>query len=187
MAPLPLQLEIALMDLGADVKAVGLELIEPESREPVRGSEAARAWAAVLQALAGDEPWALDFFSHGHRVREHCSRHGIKYRDTGPRSLVVVPPEPEELEALFARFEGETFGVRAGGPLATGDAALEPDLARRGVDAYHPVYSNYLFCAVCDFKNGFLTLLTNRLWASEVIRRVRPALDGLPVAISRPH
>jgi len=175
------------MDLGADVKAVGLELIKPESREPVRGPDAARAWAAVLTALAGDEPWALDFFSHADRVRDFCVRHGISSRDTGPRSLVVAPPGVESLEALFTRFEGETFGVRAGGPLATGDAALERDLARRGVDAYHPAYGKYLFCAVCDFENGFLTLLTNRLWASEVIRRVRPALDGLPVSISRPH
>jgi hypothetical protein len=185
--PLPYQLEIEPMDLGADVKAVGLELIKPESREPVRGPAAARAWAAVLTALAGDEPWALDFFSHADRVRDYCVRHSVGYRDASPRSLVVAPPEAEELEGLFARFEGETFGVRAGGPLATGDAALEPDLARRGVDAYHPAYGNYLFCAVCDFENGFLTLLTNRLWASEVIRRVRPALDGLPVSISRPH
>jgi len=184
---LPYQLEIEPMDLGADVKAVGLELIKPESREPVRGPAAARAWAAVLVALAGDEPWALDFFSHADRVRDYCVRHSIGFRDTGPRSLVVAPPGVESLEALFARFEGETFGVRAGGPLAAGDAALEPDLARGGVDAYHPAYGNYLFCAVCDFENGFLTLLTNRLWASEVIRRVRPALDGLPVSISRPH
>jgi len=185
--PLPFQLEIEPMDLGADVKAVGLELIKPESREPGRGPDAARTWAAVLTALAGDEPWALDFFSHGDRVREYCSRHGIAFRDANPRSLVVVPPGAESLEALFTRFEGETFGVRAGGPLATGDAALESDLARRGVDAYHPAYGNYLFCAVCDFENGFLTLLTNRLWASEVMRRVRPTLDGLPVSISRAH
>ena len=187
MEPLPFQLEIEPMDLGADVKAVGLELIKPESREPVRGPDAARTWAAVLTALAGDEPWALDFFSHADRVRDFCTRHSISFRDTGPRSLVVAPPGVESLEALFTRFEGETFGVRAGGPLATGDAALEPDLARRGVDAYHPAYGNYLFCAVCDFENGFLTLLTNRLWASEVIRRVRPALDGLPVSVFRPH
>ena len=187
MEPLPFQLEIEPMDLGADVKAVGLELIEPESREPVRGPDAARTWAAVLTALAGDEPWALDFFSHADRVRDYCSRHGVRFRDTSPRSLVVAAPDAELLEALFARFKGEIFGVRAGGPLAAGDAVLDIDLARRGVDAYHPAYGNYLFCAVCDFENGFLTLLTNRLWASEVIRRVRPALDGLPVSISRPQ
>jgi len=187
MESLSTQLEIEPMDLGADVKAVGLELIEPESREPVRGAEAARTWAAVLTALAGNESWVLDFFSHGNRVREYCSRHEITFRDTSPRSLVVFPPHLQELEGLLARFEGETFGVRAGGQLAAGDAALESDLARRGVDAYHHAYTNYLFCAICDFENGFLTVLTNRLWASEVIRRVRPALEGLPVSVSRPN
>jgi len=184
--PLPVKLEIEPMDLGADVKAVGLELIGPESREPVRGTEAARTWAAVLTALANGEPRVLDFFSHGDRVRDYCSRHGITFRDTSPRSLVVLPPGLPELESLLVRFEGETFGVRAGGPLAAGDATLEGELARRGVDAYHHAYTKYLFCAICDFENGFLTVLTTRLWASEVIRRVRPALDGLPVSVSRP-
>ena len=47
--------------------------------------------------------------------------------------------------------------------------------------------ANYFFCAVCDFENGFLTLLTNRLWASEVIRRLRPVLDELPVEVARPQ
>ena len=37
-------LEVEPLDLGADVKAIGLELIEPENREPVRGIEAARIW-----------------------------------------------------------------------------------------------------------------------------------------------
>ncbi len=187
MEPLPTQLEVEPMDLGADVKAVGLELVNPEDREPVRGPEAAQTWAAVLTALAGNETWVLDFFSHGDRVRDYCARHTIPFRDTSPRSLVVLPPGLPELEGLLARFEGETFGVRAGERLAAGDAALESDLARRGVDAYHPVYTHYLFCAVCDFENGFLTVLTTRLWASEVIRRVRPALDGLPVSVSRPN
>jgi len=36
------------MDLGSDTKAVGLELIETESREPLRGEEAASIWAAVF-------------------------------------------------------------------------------------------------------------------------------------------
>ena len=185
MDPLPVQLEIEPMDLGADVKAVGLELIKPESREPVRGTEAARTWAVVVAALANGEPWVLDFFSHGDRVRDYCSRHGITFRDTSPRSLVLIPPNLEALAGLFARFEGETFGVRAGGPLAAGDASLEGELAQRGVDAYHHAYSNYLFCSICDFENGFLTVLTTRLWTSEIIRRARPALNGWPVSVSR--
>ena len=180
-------LEVEPLDLGADVKAVGLELVERESREPVRGAEAARVWGAVLAVLAGAEPWALDFFSHLDRLRDFCRLHDIAYREAAKRCIVIAPPRAEPLVALLQRFEGETFGVRAGTLLASGDAALEGDLARRGVDAYHHVCANYFFCAVCDFENGFLTLLTNRLWASEVMRRVRPVLDGLSVAVGRPQ
>ncbi len=187
MEPLAYRLEVEPLDLGADVKAVGLELVDRESREPVRGADAARIWGAVLPALAGADPWALDFFSHLDRLRGFCRLHQIAYREAARRCIVIASPAAEPLAALLGRFEGKTFGVRAGGPLASGDAALEGDLARRGVDAYHPLFANYFFCAVCDFENGFLTLLTNRLWASEVIRRVRPVLDGLPVEIARPQ
>jgi len=38
----------------------------------------------------------------------------------------------------------------------------------------------------CDFENGFLTLLTEKLWTSEVLRRVKPAVAGLPVEVARP-
>src|SRR5574337_1222900 len=168
-------LEVEPLDLGADVKAVGLELIEPESREPVRGADAARIWSAVLPALAGAEPWALDFFSHLDRVRDYCRLHNIAYREAAQRCIVIAALEAQPLAELLTRFEAEAFGARAGGRFTSGDAALEGDLSRRGVDAYHHVFTNYFCCGVCDFENGFLTLLTNRLWASEVIRRVRPA------------
>jgi len=180
-------LEVEPLDLGVDVKAVGLELVERESREPLRGADAARVWGAALAVLAGAEPWALDFFSHLDRVRDFCRAHDIAYREAAKRCIVIASPGAEPLGQLLERFEGETFGARAGAPLASGDAALEGDLARRGMDAYHPVFANYFFCAVCDFENGFLTLLTDRLWASEVIRRVRPALDALSVAVARPQ
>jgi hypothetical protein len=91
------------------------------------------------------------------------------------------------LPELIERFAGETFGARAGSLLAVGDAPLEGELARLGVDAYHAVFRNYLFCAVCDFENGFLTLLTEKLWTSEVLRRVKPAVAGLPVEVARPQ
>ncbi len=178
-------LEVEPLYLGADVKAVGLELIDRESREPARGADAARIWAAALPALAGAEPWALDFFSHLERLREFCRGHEIAFREAANRCVVVPPPGAEALAELIERFAGETFGVRAGEPLLSVDTALENDLARRGVDAYHPVFANYFFCAVCDFENGFLTLLSNRLWSSEVIRRVRPVRDGLLVGIAR--
>src|SRR5579862_9815477 len=148
------KLDIEALDLGEDVKAVGLELVEAdENREPVRGADAARVWARVLPATAGQEPWALDFFSHIERVRGYCEAHKVDYRPATQRSIVIPVPKPEILEALLERFEGETFGARAGGALASGaehDSGLEAELARRGVDAYHTAFSRYTFCGICD-------------------------------------
>jgi hypothetical protein len=181
-------MEVEPLDLGADVKAVGLDLMEVESREPARGSDAARIWAATLGVLPGTEPWALDFFAHLERVREYCLLHDVAYEEKSlGHSLIIPAPSRESLVGLVERFAGETFGVRAGVLLTAGDYAVEGDLPRMGVDAYHPVFRNYLFCAVCDFENGFLTLLTDKLWTSEVLRRVKPAVAGLPVEVARPQ
>jgi hypothetical protein len=180
-------LDVEPLDLGEDVRAVGLELTEAEeNREPVRGKDAARIWSRVLRATAGNEIWSLDFFSHLDRLRDYCQRHQITYREASQRSIVIPAPEPESLESLLDRFQGETFGARAGGAVATRDEALEGDLARRGVDAYHKSFPNYFFCAVCGFHDGSLVLLSLKLWASEVIRRVRPALEGLDVEVRLP-
>ena len=180
-------LEIEPIDLGPGLKAVGLELSEnDENREPVRGPDAAEIWSRVLPAVAGEEPWALDFFSHLDRVTDFCDRHGIAYRAANGRSIVIPAPQPEALPSLIDRFQAETFGARAGGAVASGDAALEGDLARRGADAYDKAFPNYFFCGVCGFENGSLVLLSEKLWASEVIRRVRPALKGQDVEILLP-
>lgn len=180
-------LEIEPLDLGADVRAVGLELTEAdENREPIRGPDAARIWSLVLPAVAADQPWALDFFSHLDRVREYCGRHGIQFRDLNAHSLVVPSPSPALLEPLFERFEGETFGARAGALVQGSDPELEAELARRGADAYHLAFPRYYFCAICGFEEGSLVLLGQKLWASEVIRRVRPALAGIEVEIRLP-
>jgi len=188
MADLQYILEVEPLDLGVDVKAIGLELVEIESREPVRGGDAARLWAAALGALAGVEPWALDFFSHLDRVREYCRNHGVAFEQKASGHCVVIPaPSAEALAGLLERFAGETFGARAGALVAAGDPAVEGEMARRGVDAYHAAFRNYLFCAVCDFENGFLTLLTEKLWTSEVLRRVKPATASLPVEVTRPQ
>jgi hypothetical protein len=183
-------LDIEPIDLGPDVRAVGLELVEAdENREPVRGIDAARVWARCLTAVTGTEPWALDFFSHLGRVRDFCERHKIAFREANQRSIQIPAPEIPTLESLFERFLPETFGARAGGAVMSGDPALEGELARRGVDAYHTAFSNYFFCAVCGFEDGSLVLLSHKLWAGEVIRRVRPALqklDGIEVEIRLP-
>ena len=183
-------LDIERLDLGADVKAVGLGLVEDDqNREPARGPDAARIWSRVLTATAGQESWALDFFSHIERVRDYCDRHQIGYRATTPRSIVVPAPEAAALERLIDRFQSETFGARAGlsvSASASGDPDLERELARRGVDAYHAAFPHYFFCAICGFEDGSLVLLSEKLWASEVIRRVRPALQGLDVEVRLP-
>jgi len=180
------RLEIESLDLGPDVRAVGLELIEPGTREPVTGSDAAGTWAALVPALAGREPWTLDFFAHLDRVREYCWQRAVAFREASEHVIVIPQPEKAQIQPLFERFAGETFGVRAGAPLLAGDAPLEGALAERGVDAYHAAFPRYLFCCVCDFENGFLTVLSRQLWTSEVIRRARGALENLQVEVTRP-
>jgi len=180
-------LEVTPLDLGADVRAVGLDLTEAdENREPLRGPDAARIWSRILPAVAGDKPWAFDFFSHLDRVRDYCTAHGVAFRDATERSLVIPAPNAVELEALLERFEKETFGVRAGGVLPEADSTLEGELARRGVDAYHARYANYFFCAVCAFEDGSLVVLSEKIGGGEVIRRVRPVLEGLDVELLLP-
>jgi hypothetical protein len=183
-------LEIERMDLGADVRAVGLDLTEDDqNREPARGLDAARIWSRVLGATAGEQPWALDFFSHIERVRDYCDRHQIPYRQPTGRSIVVPAPETARLEVLIDRFQSETFGARAGGPVSPAageDPELERELARRGLDAYHAAFPRYFFCAICGFEDGSLVLLSEKLWASEVIRRVRPAVEELKVEVRLP-
>jgi hypothetical protein len=179
-------LEIEPLDLGEEVRAIGLELTEAdENREPIRGADAARIWSRVLRAVAGDESWVLDFFSHLDPIRDYCTRHEIPFREASKRSLVIPASAltPEKLEALVDRFQKETFGARAGALAASGDASLEGDLARRGVDAYHNEFKKYFLCAICSFDDGSMVLLSEKLWASEVIRRVRPVLEAKEVEV----
>ena len=177
-------LEIEPLDLGDDVRAMALELTEAdENREPIRGADAAKIWSLVLRAIAAPEIWALDFFSHLDRLRDYLQRHQIPYREATKHSLAVPTLELAVLEPLIDRFQGETFGARAGGLLPEPDPALEGELARRGVDAYHTAFPRYAFCAICNFEDGSLVLLSEKLWASEVIRRIRPALEGREIEI----
>lgn len=180
-------LDVEPLDLGPDVKAISLELVDASvDREPVRGEEAVKTWSRILPTLAGNEPWALDFYSHLDRVRDFCNAHDIKFREAKTRCIVIPAPDPTQLEELFTRFEAETFGARAGAQAAEGDPALEKDLSRQGADAYHHAYTNYRFCAICDFENGSVVVLSNKLWASEIIRLVRAVLDPAIVEVRLP-
>jgi hypothetical protein len=183
----PYSLDVQAMDLGPGVKAVGLELIETESREPLRGAEAAGIWAPGLVALAANETYLLDFFSHLDRVREFCASHGIAVREAAARCIVIPQPSQELLRQLLARFESETFGMRVGPAAAEADAPLEKELSHRGLDAYQAAYSRYTCCAICEPSDGWVTLLSDSLWPSEIIRRVRPALQPFDVYIARPQ
>src|SRR3989304_671196 len=84
-------LEVEPLDLGPDVKGVGLELVEVESRGPAHGATAAAIWAAALESIAGDQPYVLDFFAHLDRVRNYCSRRGIPYVEKAGSRLLVIP------------------------------------------------------------------------------------------------
>lgn len=183
----PYSLDVQAMELGEQTRAVGLELVETESREPVLGPDAAAIWSASVKALAAEEPLAIDFFSHLDRVREFCKSRSLPFREEAGRCLVVEQPSREQLLELFGRFEKESFGARAGLAAAQADPTLEADLSRRGLDAYQDAYPRYTFCGICEPEDGWLTLLSESLWASEIIRRVRPALQEFDVYIARPQ
>jgi len=180
-------LDVEALDLGREVKAVSMEILETESREPVRGKQATDFWAAVFPLLTGDEPFVLDFFSHLDRVRDFCAAKQIAFRDAGPRCVVIPQPAQGQLQQIFERFEAETFGFRAGDRVKQDDVALTGELSQLGLDAYQSAYQRYTFCAVCEFEDGWVTLLSQTLWSSEVIRRLRPAAQSFDVHISRPH
>jgi hypothetical protein len=180
-------LDVQALDLGAEVKAVGLELLETESREPVGGKQAAEFWAATFPLLARGEPFVLDFFSHLDRVRDFCAAHEIPLEQSGSRSLLIPGPSEEQLRRLFERFEAETFGLRSGPRTQEDDAALAGGLSGHGVDGYQSAYKRYSFCAVCELADGWVTLLSDTLWPSEIVRRLRPAAQSFDVHIARPH
>ena len=182
----PYSLDVQGLDLGSATKAVGLELIETESREPLAGEYAARIWAALFPALAAKEHYTVDFFGHLDRVRDFCVAQHIAFREAAGRCLVISQPAVEVLEKLIARFESETFGLRAG-PATEADPALEGELSRRGLDAYEAAYPRYSFCAICEAAEGWVTVLSETLWPSEIIRRVRPVLQPFDVYIARPQ
>ena len=183
----PFSLDVETMDLGPGVKAIGMELLETESREPVRGADAIAIWSEVFPALVNQEPFVLDFFSHLDRVRDFCNGRNIGFREAAGRCIVVPQPSKEQLRDLLERFEGETFGLRTGAATKAPDQQLEGDLSKRGLDAYQAAYTRYTFCVVCELEDAWLTILSETLWPSEAVRRVRPAVQPFDVHIARPN
>ena len=182
-----LRLLIEPLDLGADVRAISLDLAEEGAESPASGPDADIIWANAIPALAEKDVWALDFVSHLDRVREFCASHSISIREASGRCIVIPDPDAEKLAALVTRFDAETFGLRVGGPLAAGNAVLEDDLSHRGVDAYQNAYSRYSLCAICDFENGSLTVLSEKISSAEILRRLRPVLTPLGARVDRPN
>lgn len=195
-----LRLLIEPLNLGADVRAISLDLAEEGADAPAAGPDALAIWTAAVPALVADEEWALDFVSHLDRVRDFCRTNNIVWREAGARCVTIAHPNAEQLELLFARFETETFGFRArksapasGTPSAADaskyleDAELESELSKRGMDGYHGAFRRYTLCAICDFENGSIVLLTEKLSSGEVLRRLRPVVTELGAKIERPE
>jgi hypothetical protein len=194
-----LRLLIEPLNLGPDVRAISLDLAEEGADEPAAGPDALAIWNAAVPALVGEESWTLDFVSHLDRVREFCRAKNIPWREAGARCVTIAQPTADQLELLFARFETETFGFRARktqaddttpAPDATkylADADLESELSKRGMDGYHGAFTRYTLCAICDFENGSIVLLTEKLSSGEVLRRLRPVVTALGAKIERPE
>jgi hypothetical protein len=55
------------------------------------------------------------------------------------------------------------------------------------MDAYQNAYSRYSLCAICDFENGSLTVLSEKISSAEILRRLRPVLTPLGARVDRPN
>jgi predicted secreted protein len=195
----PLRLLIEPLNLGPDVRAISLDLAEEGAESHAVGPEALAIWNAAVPALVADESWTLDFVSHLDRVREFCSSKSISWREAGARCITIAHPDTDQLESLFERFETETFGFRVRKTRVEGtaraskesndleDAELENDLSKGGMDAYHGAFTRYTLCAICDFENGSIVLITEKLSSSEVLRRLRPFVTALGALVDRPE
>ena len=181
-------LEIEPLDLGADVRAVGLELVEAdENREPVRGTTPRASGAAFCVPSPAT--------SHGRSISSAISIAcaiiatvtKLPFAKRASARIVVPAPEAAALEALLDRFQKETFGARAGRLLVdAGDPALEGELRAAAWTLITRLFATIFSAPFAHFEDGSLVLLSEKLWASEVIRRVRPVLDDLKVEVRLP-
>jgi hypothetical protein len=194
-----LRLLIEPLNLGPDVRAISLDLAEEGADAPAAGPQALAIWTVVVPALVVGEEWTLDFVSHLDRVRDFCRTNNIPWREAGARCVTIAHPNAGQLESLLSRFETETFGFRARKSQSEGtalpadaskfleDAELESELSKRGMDGYHGAFTRYTLCAICDFENGSIVLLTEKLSSGEVLRRLRPVVTQLGAKIERPE
>jgi len=142
----PYSLDVQALELGADTKAVGLELLETQSREPLRGSEAAQIWAAAFSALAAKEMLPSGFFSVTSSACANSATPTPLPIVRRPHAAWSFPYlSTEQLGQLFARFGAATFGMRAGPAAQNADPALENELSLRGLDAYQQPIRATLF------------------------------------------
>ncbi|SRR5579875_300766 len=180
-------LEIEPMDLGNEIRATGLELLDGADREPVAGAETAHAWSKIVPALAGREPWACDLYGSVERICAFCESKGTRHREVSKNLLVVAPVTAASFKELLERLPQETIGIRAGARVELPDADLEGELARRGFDAYQAAHEHYLFCGICDLASASLVVLSRVLWATEIARRIRPALADAGIEVQIAH
>ncbi len=92
-------LEAEKMDLGEGTSAVGLELLEAETREPVTGETAAQIWFAVFPVPIAGESAAIDFFSHLDCVSDFCDGRGISYRQPAAVNALLAATACENAPA----------------------------------------------------------------------------------------
>ena len=80
-------LDVEPLDLGSDVRAIGLELVEAdENREPVRGLDAAKIWSRVLRAVTATDAVGTRFFQPPRSRPRLLQRHQIVFREASHRS-----------------------------------------------------------------------------------------------------
>ena len=129
------------MDLGPAVKAVGLELIETESREPLRGPEAARHLGRGIDRSRRHRSLRLSISSvTSIAFANSAPPTPSPIREAASRCLVIPQPSLELLRLIFARFEVGNVRHARWSRCAKRRCALESELSHRGLDAYQPAY-----------------------------------------------
>ena len=183
----PFSLDVEALDLGPGVKAVGLELVETENREPFVarrqrrfGRRSSLPWRMknITSWIFSATSIALRSFARRGRssiAKQACAAWFCRSRGRVNCSSFSSASKAKPLE--FAREPLRKL------PMPRWKATF-PSAASTPTK---PPMSATLFCAVCEPEDGWVTLLSATLWASEVIRRVRPAVLPFDIYIARPQ